>query len=201
MQAIHGVQHAHARPSDRPTAAAPCHYAAETLRAKTTRKNGPSGRRCHGERRHSLSRRRGRSPGAASYARRRKRVADTHSISAAMRRGVARLPASPGTRGRTFAALVARPSRAARTPTPPCPSQNDQGQPVDLYIPRKCSWTNRLIEAFDKASVQINVGSIDANTGLYTNTYKTYALSGYVRNKGESDMALTDLVRKSDEAL
>ena len=86
-------------------------------------------------------------------------------------------------------------------PTPPLPSQNDQGQPVDLYIPRKCSWTNRLIEAFDKASVQINVGSIDANTGLYTNTYKTYALSGYVRNKGESDMALTDLVRKSDEAL
>ena len=79
--------------------------------------------------------------------------------------------------------------------------QNDQGQPVELYIPRKCSWTNRLIEAFDKASVQINVGSIDANTGLYTNTYKTYALSGYVRNKGESDMALTDLVRKSDEAL
>lgn len=49
--------------------------------------------------------------------------------------------------------------------------------------------------------MQINVGSIDANTGLYTNTYKTYALSGYVRNKGESDMALTDLVRKSDEAL
>ncbi|KAH8054253.1 hypothetical protein JL722_8985 [Aureococcus anophagefferens] len=115
-----------------------------------------------------------------------------------MRRGVARLPASPGTRGRTLAALVARPSRRAN-PNPS--SQNDQGQPVDLYIPRKCSWTNRLIEAFDKASVQINVGSIDANTGLYTNTYKTYALSGYVRNKGESDMALTDLVRKSDEAL
>mmetsp|Transcript_22433 Transcript_22433/g.67330 ORF Transcript_22433/g.67330 Transcript_22433/m.67330 type:complete len:82 (+) Transcript_22433:375-620(+) len=77
--------------------------------------------------------------------------------------------------------------------------QNDQGQPVDLYIPRKCSWTNRLIEAYDAASVQINVGTIDPNTGLYTNDYKTYALSGYVRNKGESDMALTELVRKSDE--
>ena len=48
-------------------------------------------------------------------------------------------------------------------------------------------------------SVQINVGTIDVNTGLYTNTYKTYALSGYVRGKGESDMALTDLVRKQDE--
>ena len=38
--------------------------------------------------------------------------------------------------------------------------QNDQGQPVDLYIPRKCSWTNRLIEAFDKASVQVNVANM-----------------------------------------
>ena len=43
------------------------------------------------------------------------------------------------------------------------------------------------------------MGTIDVNTGLYTNTYKTYALSGYVRGKGESDMALTDLVRKQDE--
>ena len=78
--------------------------------------------------------------------------------------------------------------------------QNDQGQPVDLYIPRKCSWTNRLIGASDQASVQINVGTIDPNTGLHTGGSETYALSGYVRNKGESDMALTELVRKADEA-
>jgi len=50
-----------------------------------------------------------------------------------------------------------------------------------------------------RRSVQINVGTIDPTTGLYTNTYKTYALSGYVRSKGESDMALTDLVRKQDD--
>ena len=62
--------------------------------------------------------------------------------------------------------------------------QNDQGQPVDLYIPRKCSWTNRLIGASDQASVQINVGTIDPNTGLHTGGSETYALSGYVRNKG-----------------
>ena len=78
--------------------------------------------------------------------------------------------------------------------------QNDQGQPVDLYIPRKCSWTNRLIGASDQASVQINVGTIDPNTGLHTGGSETYALSGYVRNKGESDMALTELVRKADES-
>ena len=76
---------------------------------------------------------------------------------------------------------------------------NADGENVDLYIPRKCSWTNRLIGASDQASVQINVGTIDPNTGLHTGGSETYALSGYVRNKGESDMALTELVRKADE--
>ena len=78
--------------------------------------------------------------------------------------------------------------------------QNDQGQPVDLYTPRKCSWTNRLIGASDQGSVQINVGTIDPNTGLHTGGSETYALSGYVRNKAEADMALAELVRKADEA-
>ena len=87
-------------------------------------------------------------------------------------------------------------SPAARVFRPP---QNEAGQTVDLYIPRKCSWTNRLIGASDQASVQINVGTIDPNTGLHTGGSETYALSGYVRNKGESDMALTELVRKADE--
>ena len=101
--------------------------------------------------------------------------------------------------------VTRRPSRrltlllAEPTKTKKARMQNDQGQPVDLYIPRKCSWTNRLIGASDQASVQINVGTIDPNTGLHTGGSETYALSGYVRNKGESDMALTELVRKADE--
>ena len=31
--------------------------------------------------------------------------------------------------------------------------QNDKGEFVDLYIPRKCSATNRLIHAKDHSSV------------------------------------------------
>ena len=38
--------------------------------------------------------------------------------------------------------------------------QNDAGEMVDLYIPRKCSATNRLIGAGDHASVQFNVGHV-----------------------------------------
>ncbi len=37
---------------------------------------------------------------------------------------------------------------------------NDQGKLIDLYIPRKCAVTNKVIHAKDSASVQINVGEV-----------------------------------------
>lgn len=77
--------------------------------------------------------------------------------------------------------------------------QNEAGKIVDAYIPRKCSWTARLLTAQDKASVQLNVASIDPATGTATGECDTFAISGYVRDKGESDMALTELVRQKDE--
>eukprot|EP00353_Schmidingerella_taraikaensis_P007245 CAMPEP_0185582352 /NCGR_PEP_ID=MMETSP0434-20130131/20541_1 /TAXON_ID=626734 ORGANISM="Favella taraikaensis, Strain Fe Narragansett Bay" /NCGR_SAMPLE_ID=MMETSP0434 /ASSEMBLY_ACC=CAM_ASM_000379 /LENGTH=78 /DNA_ID=CAMNT_0028201155 /DNA_START=32 /DNA_END=268 /DNA_ORIENTATION=+ len=70
---------------------------------------------------------------------------------------------------------------------------------VDLYIPRKCSWTQRLITAKDHASVQINIGDVN-EAGLYTGSFYTVALCGYIRDKGESDEALVALVAKHDEA-
>jgi small subunit ribosomal protein S21e len=51
---------------------------------------------------------------------------------------------------------------------------------VDLYVPRKCSATNRIITAKDHASVQINIGHLDEN-GLYDGRFTTFALSGFVR--------------------
>ena len=38
--------------------------------------------------------------------------------------------------------------------------QNDEGKIVYLYIPRKCSATNRLITAKDHASVQIEIAKV-----------------------------------------
>ena len=76
--------------------------------------------------------------------------------------------------------------------------QNESGENVDLYIPRKCSWTNRILEAKDHGSVQINVGNVDPITGLFTGESTAYCLSGYIRDKCEGDMALTALAEKSD---
>ena len=44
--------------------------------------------------------------------------------------------------------------------------QNDEGRIVDLYIPRKCSATNRLITAKDHASVQIEIAQVRLRSPL-----------------------------------
>ncbi|EMP29952.1 40S ribosomal protein S21 [Chelonia mydas] len=43
--------------------------------------------------------------------------------------------------------------------------QNDAGEFVDLYVPRKCSASNRIIGVKDQASVQINISEVDQVTG------------------------------------
>lgn len=76
--------------------------------------------------------------------------------------------------------------------------QNENGENVDLYVPRKCSYTNRLIQAKDHAAVQINVANVDPVTGVMTGDSNVYCLTGYIRFKSEGDMALTTLVRAKD---
>ncbi|KAI0985143.1 hypothetical protein GJ496_001119 [Pomphorhynchus laevis] len=71
--------------------------------------------------------------------------------------------------------------------------QNDAGQYVDMYVPRKCSETNRLITAKDHASIQISIADVDPDTGLITGKSKMFALAGDLRRMGESDDSLVRL--------
>ncbi|KAI8060006.1 30S ribosomal protein S21e [Gongronella butleri] len=70
--------------------------------------------------------------------------------------------------------------------------ENTEGRLVDLYIPRKCSATNRLITAKDHASIQLNIADVDAE-GRALNTFGTYALCGYVRKEAEADDSINRL--------
>ncbi|KAJ1859750.1 40S ribosomal protein S21 [Coemansia sp. RSA 1722] len=74
--------------------------------------------------------------------------------------------------------------------------ENDQGVIVDLYIPRKCSATNRLIGSKDHAAIQLNVANVDS-TGVMTGTYQTYAISGAVRARAESDDSINRIASQS----
>jgi small subunit ribosomal protein S21e len=76
--------------------------------------------------------------------------------------------------------------------------QNESGENVDLYVPRKCSYTNRIVKAKDHSSVQINVANIDPITGVTTGESTPFCLAGYIRFKSEGDMALTVLTQKND---
>nr|ABW90427.1 putative ribosomal protein S21 [Barentsia elongata] len=74
--------------------------------------------------------------------------------------------------------------------------QNDAGEMVDMYVPRKCSTSNRIISARDYASIQMNIAEVDPTTGRMTGSFKTYAICGEIRRMGESDDSLLRLAKK-----
>ena len=74
--------------------------------------------------------------------------------------------------------------------------QNSAGEYVDLYIPRKCEATNRLIDCKDTVSVQITLNTDGLNLEKQKDDKKnfTVVLSGFVRSKGNSDAALNKIL-------
>jgi small subunit ribosomal protein S21e len=73
--------------------------------------------------------------------------------------------------------------------------QNDRKEIVDLYIPRKCSWTNRLITAQDRGAVQFRVAHVSKEGYMIKDSYTYISLSGKLRSRGEADMAVNELVK------
>ena len=59
--------------------------------------------------------------------------------------------------------------------------QNDASELVDLYVPRKCSASNRIIGTKDHTSIQMNVAEVDKVTGRLNGQFKTYAICGAIR--------------------
>ncbi|KAH0873794.1 hypothetical protein HID58_071156 [Brassica napus] len=57
------------------------------------------------------------------------------------------------------------------------------------------SATNRLITSKDHASVQLNIGHLDAD-GIYTGQFTTLALCGFVRAQGDADSGVDRLWQK-----
>ena len=74
--------------------------------------------------------------------------------------------------------------------------QNEAGEYVDLYVPRKCSTSNRIINAKDHASIQINLAKVDPETGRMTGAYEMYAICGQIRRMGEGDDSLNRLAMR-----
>lgn len=54
--------------------------------------------------------------------------------------------------------------------------ENDEGQLVELYVPRKCSASSRIIAATDHAAVQIDLADVDQNGRMIPGKVTRYHL-------------------------
>ncbi|KHJ49115.1 ribosomal protein S21e [Trichuris suis] len=65
--------------------------------------------------------------------------------------------------------------------------QNVQEEYTDMYIPRKCSSSNRIVSAKDHASVQIEFVKVDPDSGHMIDGTERMTICGQIRRMGESD--------------
>lgn len=72
----------------------------------------------------------------------------------------------------------------------------NQGELVDLYVPRKCAATGRLIESKDHASVQIAVAEVDDNGKIIPGQNKNVPICGAIRHQAESDDSLNRIFQE-----
>ncbi len=66
-----------------------------------------------------------------------------------------------------------------------------------VYIPRKCSYTNRILTSKDHCSIQLTIGTIE-NGGVYKGKFEIFSLCGNLRKQGRADEAINFLVEKID---
>jgi small subunit ribosomal protein S21e len=66
-----------------------------------------------------------------------------------------------------------------------------------IYIPRKCSFSNKILASKDYSSTQLSIGIVDKK-GLYIGKNKLFASSGFLRRKGKNDQALNFLFEEID---
>merc|ERR1712080_745488 len=73
--------------------------------------------------------------------------------------------------------------------------RNVQGEDVDMYVPRKCSATSRIIHPTDRCSVQLNIPKVDADGRIVEGEFEQFiAISGFIRNKGRSDQEIEKIL-------
>jgi small subunit ribosomal protein S21e len=73
---------------------------------------------------------------------------------------------------------------------------NLEGKTTDLYLPRKCDYTDRIITPKDTSSVQISVCDVNEDGTINLAKSNVITLCGFVRSTGQSDAALDKVLRE-----
>jgi len=72
---------------------------------------------------------------------------------------------------------------------------NQDNKLTDLYLPRKCDYTDKLINPKDSSSVQLIVCDLKDDGTINLNKNNVVTICGYVRSSGESDGALDKVLK------
>jgi small subunit ribosomal protein S21e len=72
---------------------------------------------------------------------------------------------------------------------------NDKLQVTDIYLPRKCDYTDRIITSKDHSSVQIAICNVKDDGTIDLSKPNLITLCGYVRSTGQSDLALDKILK------
>lgn len=73
---------------------------------------------------------------------------------------------------------------------------NDKHKCTDIFLPRKCDYTDRVITSKDYSSVQISICDVKEDGTIDLSKSNLVTLCGYVRGTGQSDTALDKVMRE-----
>ena len=73
---------------------------------------------------------------------------------------------------------------------------NDKHKLTDIFLPRKCDYTDRVITSKDHSSVQISICDVREDGTIDLSKSNLVPLSGYVRGTGQSDAALEKVLKE-----
>ena len=71
----------------------------------------------------------------------------------------------------------------------------DDNKMQDMYLPRKCEYSDRIITPTDKSSIHLSICDVKADGTIDLNKSHIIPISGFVRQKGYGDSALEVVLR------
>jgi small subunit ribosomal protein S21e len=74
-------------------------------------------------------------------------------------------------------------------------SLRDDGTCTDLYLPRKCMYSGKIIDSKDKSSVQLSLAPLSKGTVDLNGERHQVIIGGFVRGKGQGDYALEKVLK------
>ena len=75
---------------------------------------------------------------------------------------------------------------------------NEKHKLTDIYLPRKCDYTDRVITSKDRSSVQISICDVRDDGTIDLSKSNLVTLCGYVRWTGQSDVALEKVMKEKN---